>query len=56
MAVIPTIFANLSNIYVRSLLYKAMGKKHALINCKAQRGPKLARLPMDPVIGPNVAS
>ena len=55
MAVIPTIFANLSNIYVRSLLYKAMGKKHALINCKAQRGPKLVSLPMGSLIRQNAA-
>ena len=37
-------------------LLRLWAKKHGLDNRKAQRGPKLVRLPMGPLIGTNKAS
>ena len=50
--------SNLDFFWKTILLHqlRLWAKKHALVNRKALRGPKLARLPVGPLIGPNIVS
>ena len=41
--------------FINKNILRLWAKKRALVNRKAQSAPKLARLPMGPLIGPNAA-